>query len=91
MHKKEVVQNKDPLKDFRITSDEFVKHIEDYVGVPYKWGGKDPKKGGLDCSGLVSVAISQALSDQGKSLARKDFMDTRKLQANSTKVPKAEK
>ncbi len=98
MNTKETAQNKDPLKDFRITSDEFVKHVEDYLGVPYKWGWKDPnqsgldrkKGGGLDCSGLVSVAISKALNDQGKNLDRKDFMDTRKLRANATKVPLTE-
>lgn len=32
-------------------------HIMHFVGLPYKWGGKDPQKGGLDCSGFVQVCL----------------------------------
>lgn len=33
-----------------------------YLGVPYRWGGKNPATG-LDCSGLVKVAINDATGD----------------------------
>lgn len=40
---------------------ELRKHIEEvYLGIPYKWGGKDLK--GLDCSGFV-YAIQQSFYD----------------------------
>jgi hypothetical protein len=31
-----------------------VKEAEKYLGIPYVWGGTDPKKG-LDCSGLIQL------------------------------------
>lgn len=37
-----------------------------YLGVPYKWGGTDPKTGGLDCSGFVQ----RAFKDVGITLPR---------------------
>ena len=30
------------------------------LGTPYKWGGTDPKNGGVDCSGLMQWAYKQA-------------------------------
>lgn len=34
----------------------FITHLKRYIGVPYKYGGK--AKDGLDCSGLISLALS---------------------------------
>jgi hypothetical protein len=39
-------------------ADDFVAVAEGLVGVPYLWGGKTSQ--GLDCSGLVQVALAQA-------------------------------
>ncbi|MFL6024302.1 MAG: transglycosylase SLT domain-containing protein [Marmoricola sp.] len=36
------------------TGDDVVSEAKKYLGVPYVWGGTDPKTG-LDCSGLVQV------------------------------------
>src|SRR5690348_12674392 len=36
------------------TGDDVVAEAKKYLGVPYVWGGTDPKTG-LDCSGLVQV------------------------------------
>jgi hypothetical protein len=39
-------------------ADDFVAVAERFVGVPYLWGGKSAL--GIDCSGLVQVALAQA-------------------------------
>ncbi len=36
------------------TGDQVVAEAKKYLGVPYLWGGTDPKRG-LDCSGLVQL------------------------------------
>jgi peptidoglycan DL-endopeptidase CwlO len=40
------------------TGDQVVAQAEQYLGVPYQWGGTDPSTG-LDCSGLVQLAYGQ--------------------------------
>src|SRR5689334_24868533 len=37
-----------------VTGDDVVSEAKKYLGIPYVWGGTDPKKG-LDCSGLVQL------------------------------------
>lgn len=37
-----------------VTGDQVVAEARKYLGVPYVWGGTDPRKG-LDCSGLVQL------------------------------------
>ena len=37
-----------------LTGDQVVAEARKYLGVPYVWGGTDPRKG-LDCSGLVQL------------------------------------
>lgn len=40
------------------TAEAFVKKVRSYIGVPYVWGGTNPKTG-LDCSGLVQTAARE--------------------------------
>jgi cell wall-associated NlpC family hydrolase len=53
--------------------DDFVAVAERFVGVPYLWGGKTSL--GLDCSGLVQVALTAA----GRSCPRDSDMQARDL------------
>jgi hypothetical protein len=46
------------LVDITATEPDFVAVAERFVGVPYLWGGKTSL--GLDCSGLVQVALTAA-------------------------------
>lgn len=39
------------------TPSKFIDALKKYVGVPYQWGGKHPSQGGLDCSGLITLAL----------------------------------
>ena len=48
-----------------VTGASIVADAEQYLGVPYQWGGTDPAKG-LDCSGLVQ----RVYGDLGISLPR---------------------
>jgi len=40
------------------TPSKFIDALKKYVGVPYLWGGKHPSQGGLDCSGLITLALA---------------------------------
>ncbi|WP_324650452.1 C40 family peptidase [Georgenia sp. H159] len=39
------------------TGGAFVEAAKKYLGVPYVWGGESLAEGGLDCSGLVQLAM----------------------------------
>ena len=41
-----------------VTGDDVVADAKQYLGVPYQWGGTDPKTG-LDCSGLTQLVYSE--------------------------------
>lgn len=43
-----------PTDGFATSGDAVVAEARKYLGLPYVWGGTDPKKG-LDCSGLVQL------------------------------------
>jgi hypothetical protein len=44
------------------TRSSFLKWVLRYAGLPYRWGGRDAKNG-VDCSGLVALALYE--SSQG--------------------------
>ena len=44
-----------------------IENAKKYVGTPYVWGGESLSEGGLDCSGLMYIS----LSDSGYKTARK--------------------
>jgi len=52
-----------------------VKSAEAYLGVPYRWGGTDPKSG-LDCSGLVQLAYKKLGVDLPRLAADQARMGT---------------
>ena len=48
------------LHSFEFSQKEIaLKHIETYLGTPYRWGGDDPLKG-FDCSGLAVEYLRSA-------------------------------
>ena len=48
------VTGKTPAKMMQVLS-----HVNEYLGTPYKWGGKNPQTG-FDCSGLVQYLYKKA-------------------------------
>lgn len=36
-----------------------IAQAQKLIGLPYVWGGSNPKAGGLDCSGLVQYVLNQ--------------------------------
>lgn len=44
-----------------------IENAKKYVGTPYVWGGESLSEGGLDCSGLIYIS----LSDSGYKTTRK--------------------
>ncbi|MFC5381507.1 transglycosylase SLT domain-containing protein [Aquipuribacter nitratireducens] len=59
--------------DGRVTGGDVVAAARKYLGVPYKWGGTDPRTG-LDCSGLVQrvfkdlgVDVPRTVADQRRA------------------------
>lgn len=41
-----------------VTGTDLVEAATQYLGVPYVWGGESLDEGGLDCSGLVQLALA---------------------------------
>lgn len=41
------------------TGEQVVAKANEFLGMPYVWGGDDPSEGGLDCSGLVQHVYEQ--------------------------------
>lgn len=50
-----------PIQDFATASADFALQALSHLGVPYRFGGDDPKSG-FDCSGLVRFVASAVLA-----------------------------
>lgn len=40
-----------------------ITELKKYLGVPYKWAGKSPADGGMDCSGYIAYVYNQFKSE----------------------------
>ena len=40
-----------------------IAELKKYLGVPYKWAGKSPADGGMDCSGYIAYVYNQFSSE----------------------------
>lgn len=56
-----------------MTREQFIIQCAKYVGIPYIWGGADPRKG-LDCSGLVQILLSHLNLDPPGDQTADDLM-----------------
>ena len=57
------------------TGDDVVEDAKKYLGVPYVWGGTDPKTG-LDCSGLVQRVMADLGIDVPRTAAQQATVGT---------------
>jgi hypothetical protein len=66
--------NGDGIQVFDVTKVENI--MTQFLGRPYLWGGRNPKDGGFDCSGLVEYAFGQVGIDL-KGTAEAQFDKTK--------------
>jgi cell wall-associated NlpC family hydrolase len=53
------------------------KEIEDWLGVPYRYGGRDKK--GIDCSGLICVLYQSVYKIEMAKTVRLQYMACKKI------------
>lgn len=65
-----------PIDDKRI---EFIGRALSFIGIPYRWGGNNPKQG-FDCSGLVQYSLNdlgintpRTAAEQQKTASKKNI------------------
>jgi cell wall-associated NlpC family hydrolase len=58
--------------------EQFLLYCMQFIGIPYIWGGGDPRKG-LDCSGLIQILLSWwHLDPAGDQTAHSLYLELRK-------------
>ncbi len=62
--------------------EDFLIFCAKHVGIPYIWGGSDPKKG-LDCSGLVQILLENLYLDPSGDQTAQGLMNFFSLDDNS--------
>ena len=79
------VKDKEPKENTTSsgTRDDVIKYAEEFMGIPYKYGSQDPKKG-FDCSGYTSFVLQKYNYYLSRS-SKDQYNNVKKIKRNKVK------